>query len=194
MPQIVRSNDNQSKQDSMPSISNRSLLNLSLSNVHMTHSPLNITMYANDYTHGQPDSQQSKRIRHETFQRFASTRQRRLLSQRFEQSASVASCMNWHDNRKECVTSPTNNTTAIDSVLPIVSSSSSLSPPSVTGEQTDKGQVHFSTTMPTLPATDYTRTRTPDSTHFFMPKLTRSITSLEPDHRHEIKELVSKYM
>ncbi|CAF1122554.1 unnamed protein product [Rotaria sordida] len=81
-------------------------------------SPLETSVYASTYRHGQPDSEQSKQIRRETFERFLTTRTRLLEQQCNQRSTSVASCLVWnniHDDKKL----PTSNDKIINIVVPI---------------------------------------------------------------------------
>ncbi|CAF1133491.1 unnamed protein product [Rotaria magnacalcarata] len=61
-----------------------------------TSSTPEITAYSMAYKHGQPDNEQSKQIRRETFERFLTTRTRLLEQQRSLHSTSVASCLVWN--------------------------------------------------------------------------------------------------
>ncbi|CAF0719257.1 unnamed protein product [Rotaria sp. Silwood1] len=81
-------------------------------------SPPEITVYASTYRHGQPDPEQSKQIRRETFERFLTTRTRLVEQQRNQRSTSVASCLVWnniHDDKKP----PISNDKMINIVVPI---------------------------------------------------------------------------
>ena len=67
------------------------------------------SIYSSAYTHGQPDSQQSKKIRQETFQRYSTTQTRRLQLKHNEQSLNVASCLVWNNTDIENKTTKTND-------------------------------------------------------------------------------------
>lgn len=75
----------------------------------MTSSPSSdISIYSSVYNHGQPDKQQAKQIREETFQRYSTTQTRRSQLQRNERSANVASCLVWNNIDNENETTKTN--------------------------------------------------------------------------------------
>jgi hypothetical protein len=81
-------------------------------------SALEISIYSSTYKHGQPDHEQSKQIRQETFQRFITTRTRLSQQQSNNRSANVASCLVWNtinDNNKL----PISNEKMINIVVPI---------------------------------------------------------------------------
>jgi len=55
-----------------------------------------VSVYSKAYSHGQPDPQQSKQIRQETFQRYALSHKRRTEAQKNDRSFNVASCLVWN--------------------------------------------------------------------------------------------------
>jgi len=83
-----------------------------------TSTPTEVSVYSSVYNHGQPDHEQSKQIRQETFQRFLTTRTRLAQETRNDRSGSVASCLVWNninDNNKL----PISNDKMINIVVPI---------------------------------------------------------------------------
>lgn len=134
-----------------------------------------ISVYTRAYNHGQPDDQQAKQIRRETFQRFASSRTRRLLATGHEPSASVASCLLW--NRINATKSdPTHNETIVPIQLPV---------------RVDRDQPQKSQSLPDFIAMKPSRAST---SLRVLPSLSRSATSLEPVRLHRMDDLVAKYM
>jgi hypothetical protein len=83
-----------------------------------TSSPVEVSVYSSVYKHGQPDREQSKEIRRETFQRFLTTRTRLVQQQNNERSASVASCLVWN-NTNDNTKLPLSNDKMINIVVPI---------------------------------------------------------------------------
>lgn len=81
-------------------------------------SPSEISVYASVYKHGQPNPEQSKQIRQETFQRFLTARTRLSQQQRNDRSASVASCLVWN-NINDTNKLPISNDKMINIVVPI---------------------------------------------------------------------------
>ncbi len=80
--------------------------------------PFETSVYSSVYKHGQPDCEQSKQIRRETFQRFLTTRTRLAKQQPNERSPSVASCLVWN-NTNENNKLPLSNDKMINIVVPI---------------------------------------------------------------------------
>jgi hypothetical protein len=60
--------------------------------------PSEVSVYSSVYNHGQPDYEQAKQIRQETFQRFSTTQTRRSQLQKIDQSFNVASCLVWNNS------------------------------------------------------------------------------------------------
>jgi hypothetical protein len=83
-----------------------------------TSTPIEISVYASVYKHGQPNQEQSKEIRQETFRRFLTTRTRLVQQQSKERSASVASCLVWNNANDETKL-PISNDKMINIVVPI---------------------------------------------------------------------------
>lgn len=81
-----------------------------------------LSTYVRDFHHGQPTVDQSKQIRHETFQRYSSTQTRRLRLQEDDRSPSVASCLVWNQNLTEKRATTTTKETFLDALVPISSS------------------------------------------------------------------------
>ena len=79
-----------------------------------TPSEPDVTIYATTFRHGQPNSERSKQIRQETYQRYLTTRTRLLQNKRYDRSPSVAACLVWNQIQED------------------QSKSSALSPPPVT--------------------------------------------------------------
>lgn len=83
-------------------------------------SPIEISVYSSVYKHGQPNTEQSKQIRQETFQRFLTTRTRLSQQKQNDRSASVASCLVWNNiNGDHNSKIPRTNDNMINFVVPI---------------------------------------------------------------------------
>lgn len=72
----------------------------SFASVVQTMPTIESSIYVRDYHHGQPNSEQAKEIRQETFQRYSSTQSRRSRLQQDETSPNVASCLVWSEYSK----------------------------------------------------------------------------------------------
>jgi hypothetical protein len=83
-----------------------------------TPSSVETSVYSSVYKHGQPDHEQSKQIRRETFQRFLTTRTRLSQQKTNDRSASVASCLVWNHNNDNNKL-PLSNDKMINIVVPI---------------------------------------------------------------------------
>ncbi|CAF1297670.1 unnamed protein product [Rotaria magnacalcarata] len=82
------------------------------SNLESIHSPSStneLSVYSTVFNHGQPDREQSKQTRQETFQRFSSALTRRFDIKRNDRSTSVASCLIWNTGNDENKLTTTNN-------------------------------------------------------------------------------------
>ena len=78
------------------------------------------TTYLKDFTHGQPDSIQSKQIRQETYQRFLPTRKRRSFYVQEDRSRNVADCLVWTRPKIDRINSATRpNDAFIETLVPI---------------------------------------------------------------------------
>ncbi len=75
--------------------------------------PSEVSVYSSVYNHGQPDYEQAKQIRQETFQRFSTTQTRRLQLQQIDRSFNVASCLVWNNSSID------ENTKSKNSLAPI---------------------------------------------------------------------------
>ena len=84
-----------------------------------TPAPLEVSVYSSVYKHGQPDHEQSKEIRRETFGRFHTTRTRLSQQKSKDRSASVASCLVWNNNNESRKNSLATNEQMINIVVPI---------------------------------------------------------------------------
>lgn len=83
-----------------------------------TPAPLETSVYSSVYRHGQPDHEQSKEIRRETFERFLTTRTRLHQQKATDRSPSVAACLVWNNNEtKKAPVAP--NEHMINIVVPI---------------------------------------------------------------------------
>ena len=83
------------------------------SNLESMHSPSStnneLSVYSSVFNHGQPDREQSKQIRQETFQRYSSALTRRFEIKRNDRSTSVASCLIWNTGNDENKLTTTSN-------------------------------------------------------------------------------------
>lgn len=73
-----------------------------------TPAPLETSVYTSVYNHGQPDGEQSKGIRRETYERFLTTRTRLHERKATDRSPSVAACLVWSNNETKKTSAPPN--------------------------------------------------------------------------------------
>ena len=83
-----------------------------------TPSTPDVSVYSSVYKHGQPNHEQSKHIRQETYQRFLTTRTRLSQQKVNDRSASVASCLVWNQNNENAKI-PLANDKMMNIVVPI---------------------------------------------------------------------------
>jgi hypothetical protein len=152
-----------------------------------------VSVYSTIYNHGQPDNQQSKQIRQETFQRYSDTRTRRSQLKRNDRSINVASCLVWNDTGNE------NETTKINDkmrkiVAPItLKSSNSFHGMSAVNQQTP----YQSQSMPMFKTMQQARSGATSSQEHYSFKVipkNRANTSFEQTHTNSVECLISKYM
>ena len=130
-----------------------------------------LSTYVRDFHHGQPTNEQSKQIRHETFQRYSSTQTRRLRLQEEDRSPSVASCLVWNEKLTEKRPTTTTKETFLDALVPITSS-----------QQQRRTSFH-SQSMVNLPNSS--------SSSMEFPPI---VSSESPMRSQKMTELVSKYL
>jgi len=187
-----------------------------------TPSPIETSVYSSVYRHGQPNQEQSKQIRRETFQRFLTTRTRLSQQKSNDRSASVASCLVWnHTNDKNKNTlsddkmmnivvpitlqprvNPNHNTTPrqrAQSAGPRLMSTAYNQPPVQQPFQSESMRM-FKTTIGTIER-PHTAATTTSREHYtganFGLKVApppRATTTFEKTHANSMDNLISKYM
>jgi hypothetical protein len=150
------------------------------------------SVYSSVYNHGQPDHEQSKQIRQETFQRYLTTQTRRSQLQQTDQSVSVASCLVWNNTETDKNTKINDNSKNILAPISIKSRDSFNAMPSI---HTPK--LSHSQSMKTLKSIDepsfdpHTFEKRYNFTTAPTPRLA---SSLDQTHTNSVECLISKYM
>lgn len=182
------------------------------------------SVYSETYRHGQPDTNQSKEIRRETYQRFLTTRSRLLQNKANDRSPSVASCLVWTSSQKETTKNSEPVTKVVGTVtleehfplnanatrpqraqsaaarLTTVPTSPPIPPaakPFQSSSMQTFGTASTSTQRIERPHTATTTSRDHfNGAHFIEQKSLppRAVTSFEPKHVNNMDSLISKYM
>jgi hypothetical protein len=179
-----------------------------------------MSAYSITYKHGQPDNQQSKQTRRETFQRFLTARTRLVQTQRNDRSASVASCLVWNNTNDDNKLVKSNDK-MINIVVPITlqarvipNNNHNTSPrqraqsagPRLISTVSEQPKSYQSQSMQMFKTTIATRERPHTATTTSREHYTganfglniapppRAVTSFEQTHTNSMDSLISKYM
>jgi len=160
----------------------------------MNSSPLSkVSVYSTVYNHGQPDNQQSKQIREETFQRYSTTQTRRSQLKRTDRSINVASCLVWNNTGSENET-PKINDKMRKIVAPITLKSLNSFHGMSTGNQETPYQSESMPTFETMQQARSGATTSQENYNFNIIPTNRANSSFEQTHTNSVECLISKYM
>ena len=153
-----------------------------------SHPSSEVSVYSTTYNHGQPDFQQAKQIRQETFQRYATTQLRRSQIQKNDRSFNVASCLVWNNTENE------NNKIKDDTERFTTTSRYHFNDKSTRNNQQKRYQSQSMRTLNTIEPPRFGMSATREHyTAKVIPPL-RSLSSCEQTHTNSVECLISKYM
>jgi hypothetical protein len=152
-----------------------------------------VSVYSSIYNHGQPDNQQAKQIRQETFQRFSTTQTRRAQLQRNDRSTNVASCLAWNSPSSDDKPIKTNYK-KMSMTVPTTLQSRINEHVMSTINQPKPSQSQLKQVLRTIeqPRIGMTTSREHYTAKIIPPP--RAATSFEQTHTNSLDCLISKYM
>jgi hypothetical protein len=151
------------------------------------------SVYSSVYNHGQPDEQQSKQIREETFGRYSATQTRRSKLQRSERSFNVASCLVWNNTGKENEHTKINDDMKnILAPITLKSRNNLYDMPTINQQKPCRSQSLQMLNRMEQPGFDATTLRERFNVKK-MPSI-RAASSLEQIRTNSVEDLISKYM
>ncbi|UJR22598.1 hypothetical protein I4U23_025642 [Adineta vaga] len=153
------------------------------------------SIYQAGFSHGQPDAEHSKKIREETFQRYAGTAIRRAQIRQIDRSTNVATCLAWNSADSDVSTTTKTNDKPMNVDVHIPSQTRINS--SIEINHHHQSNPYHSESMPTFknierPTFDITPLREYYNVKV-VPPLRRATSFIQP-HTNAMESLITKYM